>query len=195
MWRTLVSRHRSLWLRQHILWDLRPYSTQKFTNNSAENDLSPEKRFFSILIAFGVGCSIYFFLDDPKQVQKSENLSLSPSGFSPAQLTSSEESTSNTKLIELVIPPRFLPQRPDNFDPIWSVYIKDDDIQVERPYTPLHGISHDGRIHFWIKKYPHGEVGRWIHSKKVGDKIEVRGPLQTWLWKDDVWDEVIMVSR
>ncbi|GAV99413.1 ferredoxin reductase-like protein [Lentinula edodes] len=38
---------------------------------------------------------------------------------------------------------------------------------------------------FWIKKYEHGEVGRWLHSKKVGDEIEIRAPLQTWLWKDD----------
>jgi hypothetical protein len=49
-------------------------------------------------------------------------------------------------------------------------------------------------MQFWIKKYPHGEVGRWIHSKKVGDDIEIRGPLTTWPWKDDAWDEVVMVS-
>lgn len=47
---------------------------------------------------------------------------------------------------------------------------------------------------FWIKKYPHGEVGRWLHSKQVGDKVELRGPLQTWLWKDEAWDEVILIS-
>lgn len=200
MWKTLVSSHRSflpqrlLWNAQYPLLHLRRYTTQKATSNSAENDLSPEKRFTSILVAFGVGCSIYFFLDDPRQPRKNEVLSLSPRRFSLAQLTSCEESTSNTKLIELAIPPKLLPQRPDNFSPIWSVYIKDDDIQVERPYTPLQGISHDGRLRFWIRKYPHGEVGRWIHSKKVGDKIEIRCPLTTWMWRDDVWDEVVMVS-
>jgi cytochrome-b5 reductase len=46
---------------------------------------------------------------------------------------------------------------------------------------------------FWIKKYPDGEVGRWLHSKKVGDTIELRGPLQTWKWEDVVWDEIVMV--
>jgi len=186
---------RFLWNAQysHPLY-FRRYATQKAANDSAENDLSPEKRFTSILVAFGVGCSIYLFLDDPRQPQKNEVSSLSPRRFSLAQLTSCEESTSNTKLIELTIPPKLLPQRLDNFSPIWSVYIKDDDIQVERPYTPLQGISH-GRLQFWIKNYPHGEVSRWIHSKKVGDKIEIRCPLTTWTWKDDVWDEVVMVSN
>ena len=191
MQRTLLAPHKSLRLQNNVKALIsRRYSTNKF----ADSDLSPEKRFISILIAFGVGCSIYFFLDDPRQPQKNETWSLSPRLFSPTRLTSSEESTSNTKLIEVTIPPNILPQGLDRFSPIWSVYVKDDDIQVERPYTPLRGISHDGRMQFWIKKYPHGEVSRWIHSKKVGDKLEIRGPLTTWPWKDDAWDEVVMVS-
>ncbi|CAL1700905.1 unnamed protein product [Somion occarium] len=47
---------------------------------------------------------------------------------------------------------------------------------------------------FWIKKYPKGEVGKWLHSKKVGDTIEIRGPLMTWPWQDDIWDEIVMIS-
>jgi cytochrome-b5 reductase len=78
--------------------------------------------------------------------------------------------------------------------PIWSVFIKDDDIQVERPYTPLEGIDEHGRMLFWIKKYPKGEVGRWLHSKKVGDQVEFRGPLSTWPWNEDAWDEIVMVN-
>jgi len=73
------------------------------------------------------------------------------------------------------------------------VFIKDDDIQVERPYTPLEGVDEDGRMLFWIKQYEKGEVGRWLHSKKVGDTIEIRGPLKTWAWQDDTWDDVVMV--
>ncbi|KAN0097677.1 hypothetical protein V8E55_002123 [Tylopilus felleus] len=49
---------------------------------------------------------------------------------------------------------------------------------------------------FWIKNYERGEVGRWLHSRQVGDSIEVRGPVQTWSrsWQNGCWDEVIMVS-
>ncbi|KAI9574908.1 hypothetical protein HD554DRAFT_2050948 [Boletus coccyginus] len=48
----------------------------------------------------------------------------------------------------------------------------------------------------WVKKYEHGEVGRWLHSRQVGDSIEIRGPVQTWstLWQNGHWDEVVMVS-
>ena len=76
---------------------------------------------------------------------------------------------------------------------MWSIYVKDDDIQVEREYTPLEGIDEQGQMKFWIKRYPKGEVGRWIHSKRVGDKIEIRGPMRTYPWVDGLWDEVVMV--
>jgi cytochrome-b5 reductase len=94
-------------------------------------------------------------------------------------------------LITLSVQPCLLPPRDSK--PIWSVFIKDDDIQVERPYTPLFPPDDDGRLTFWIKRYPHGEVGQWLHSKGVGDIVHLRGPLKTWQWKEDVWDEIIMV--
>ncbi|KAF7983897.1 hypothetical protein HWV62_18260 [Athelia sp. TMB] len=118
---------------------------------------------------------------------------LLPSHFSPLPLTCSEDSSPGTKLLTLTVPPHMRPSLLAHKS-IWSVYIKDDDIQVERPYTPLEGIDENGQMKFWIKKYPKGEVGRWLHSKKVGESIEVRGPLQTWPWEDGIWDEVIMIS-
>ncbi|KAI6164931.1 hypothetical protein EDD17DRAFT_1775272 [Pisolithus thermaeus] len=90
-------------------------------------------------------------------------------------------------------PSHFTPAIPQS-TPIWSVFIKDDDIQVERPYTPLEGVDESGNMSFWIKKYEHGEVARWLHSKQVGSPIELRGPVKTWTWKDDTWDDIIMVS-
>lgn len=123
---------------------------------------------------------------------------MSPNHFTPSTVISSENSGPDTKLITLRVVPHLIPARGDHsptlFAPIWSVYIKDDDIQVERPYTPIQGIDDDGRLIFWVKKYPHGEVGRWLHSKHVGDQVELRGPLTTWAWKEDEWDEVVMVS-
>lgn len=82
---------------------------------------------------------------------------------------------------------------PIGFGPIWSVFIKDDDIQVERPYTPLESIDEDGNMTFWIKRYPKGEVGRWLHSKQAGDAVELRGPLKTWPWNEGEWNEVVLV--
>ena len=94
----------------------------------------------------------------------------------------------------LTVPRQSIPSMDEAaFEPIWSIYVKDDDIQVERPFTPLEGIDSEGRIKLWIKKYEKGEVARWLHSKQVGDKIEIRGPIKTWSWKENEWDEIVMV--
>lgn len=147
----------------------------------------------SIGIAFAAGAAVYFFLPDSSRASPtSRKIPLSPTHFTPATVLSNESSGSDSKLLELAIPTDLLPAR-DTFASIWSVFIKDDDIQVERPYTPLEGVDDNGRMRFWIKKYEKGEVGRWLHSKSPGDQIELRGPLQTWPWKENMWDEVVMV--
>ena len=49
-------------------------------------------------------------------------------------------------------------------------------------------------MRFWVKRYEKGEVARWLHAKRVGENVEIRGPVQTWGWREGVWDEVVMVS-
>ncbi|KAI0796765.1 ferredoxin reductase-like C-terminal NADP-linked domain-containing protein [Abortiporus biennis] len=139
--------------------------------------------------------SAYFLWPSPsRSAPTCNNSQLSPTYFTPVTVVSSEACQDpHTKLITLSIPPHALPDR-DSLKSIWSIFIKDDDIQVERPYTPLEGIDSQGKMTFWIKKYPRGEVGRWLHSKQEGDTIEIRGPLMTWPWQGDKWDEVIMIS-
>ncbi|TFL05886.1 hypothetical protein BDV98DRAFT_499625 [Pterulicium gracile] len=166
--------------------------------SSSTSGPAPGKRFISgrsivLTIALGTPAALYFFYPDAsRSAPTSSDAPLSPSHFTPATVESTVGSGPNTKLMTLVIPPNLIPQ--SALGPIWSVFIKDDQIQVERPYTPLYGIDESGRMEFWIKKYPKGEVGRWLHSKAVGDTIELRGPLSTWHWKEDAWDEVIMIS-
>lgn len=120
---------------------------------------------------------------------------LVPTKWSPVSLVASEQTSHDTRLLTLSIPRHLIPSTSCT-RAIWSIYIKDDDIQVQRPYTPLEGIDEDGNIKLWVKKYPKGEVGRWLHSKKPGERIEIRGPLQTWLYerRPDEWDEIIMVG-
>jgi Oxidoreductase FAD-binding domain len=73
------------------------------------------------------------------------------------------------------------------------IYIKDDDMQIERPYTPINGVGVDGKMTFWIKKYPSGEVSNWISRLFKNRNIEVRGPVQQWDWRSGSWDEIVMV--
>jgi len=143
--------------------------------------------------ALGAGTATYLFLPDSSRAAPTlDHVFLSYQHFTPTRVVSSEESGPHTKLLKIALAPALLPPR-DLFDPIWSVYIKDDDIQVERPYTPLLGVDENGHMLFWIKKYPKGEVGRWLHSKTAGSEIELRGPIKTWKWERDSWDEVVMV--
>lgn len=141
------------------------------------------------------GASFYLFYPDASRSAPTLTKGqLSPSHFTPTTVTLNDTCGPDSKLLQLTIPPNLLPHpSSESFAPVWSVFIKDDDIQVERPYTPLEGIDEHGRMLFWIKKYPKGEVGRWLHSKNVGEQIELRGPLKTWHWKDDTWDEIVMV--
>ncbi|PPQ83260.1 hypothetical protein CVT25_003999 [Psilocybe cyanescens] len=170
-----------------------PSTTKKVVPNSVP-DLLPRGRIVNILVAFCAGFSVYFFLDEP--VPHIERPSNSPRQFVLSKVISNEDSGPGTKLLKIAAPLHFHPKNntTNNFDPIWSVYIKDDDMQVERPYTPLTGIDENGHIVFWIKKYPKGEVGRWLHTKHMGEGIEFRGPLKTWPWKEDTWDEIVMIS-
>ncbi|KAL0573723.1 hypothetical protein V5O48_008242 [Marasmius crinis-equi] len=146
------------------------------------------------LLGVGIAASYYFFSPDvSRSAPTLADQVLSPSHFTRCTVTSSEESGPDTRLITVTVPKQSIPPA-SSLQPVWSVFIKDDDIQVERPYTPLEGLDSEGRMRFWIKRYPRGEVGRWLHSKKCGEDIELRGPLQTWTWKEDTWDEVVMIS-
>ncbi|KAG2077655.1 ferredoxin reductase-like protein [Suillus decipiens] len=155
------------------------------------------RRATKILLLGGTSAAVAAYLllpDISRGAPTCDNIPLSPSHFTPAKLVSSTITSSGTKFLTIAIPPDLLPKGNDLFAPIWSVFIKDDDIQVERPYTPLDGVDENGNMRFWIKRYQHGEVSRWLYSKQVGDTIEIRGPLKTWSWKDDAWDEIILIS-
>ncbi|KAI0353560.1 ferredoxin reductase-like C-terminal NADP-linked domain-containing protein [Trametes cingulata] len=153
----------------------------------------------SLLLGLASGslvASYFLWPSESRAAPTKADALLSPTHFTPVEVTASEPCPDpNTRLMTLKVPRQSIPSLDETaFQPIWSIYIKDDDIQVERPFTPLEGIDSEGRMTFWIKRYEKGEVGRWLHSKKVGDKIEIRGPLKTWPWQDGEWDEVIMIS-
>jgi cytochrome-b5 reductase len=47
---------------------------------------------------------------------------------------------------------------------------------VARPYTPTSLNDDKGKFEILIKAYPQGKVSSYLHSKKEGDTIEVKGP-------------------
>ena len=167
--------------------------TRNFSSSSTTTKSNLKFGPAAAILGLGAAASYYFFSPDvSRSAPTLADQRLSPFHFTRCKVTASEESGPDTRLITVTVPKQSIPPT-SSLHPVWSVYIKDDDIQVERPYTPLEGVDSEGRMQFWVKKYPRGEVGRWLHTKKDGDDIELRGPLQTWAWQDGKWDEVVMV--
>lgn len=189
---------RQLFKRKSPQWLRTPSPARSYASTSGTSSVTRR-------IAVGAGAvgsvslvAAYFFWPDvSRSAPTYANVALSPTHFTPVTITATEQCLDpTTRLMTLTVPRESMPPPQDTlFAPIWSIFIKDDDIQVERPYTPLEGIDDQGRMRFWVKRYPKGEVGRWLHSKRVGDQIEIRGPLKTWAWQDQAWDEVVMVSQ
>ena len=182
-----VSSHRSLCTRRAI---------HSYTRSSLRSPL--QRRLAGVTAAATLTFGVYLAWPGPsRHAPTSTSLPLAFSHFTPATIESSEDAGPSTKLITLIVPPKLLPSANDHLGPIHSIYVKDDDIQVERPYTPLFGIESSGRIRLWVKRYEYGEVGRWLHGKKPGDVIEIRGPAPTWDFRKEVeegrWDDIIMV--
>ncbi|PFH52653.1 hypothetical protein AMATHDRAFT_74117 [Amanita thiersii Skay4041] len=173
----------------------------------------PHYTAISLLAAFACATSAYLFLPSApsRAAPTSATETLSPQHFTPSTVLSTEDTGPDTKIITLRIKPALVPSHfirettapltpntPAADRRIYSIFIKDSDIQVERAYTPLQCADKEGKIQFWVKKYEHGEVGRWLHEKKAGDVIELRGPIRTWDWSwrdcEGEWDDVVMIS-
>ncbi|KAH7105581.1 ferredoxin reductase-like protein [Auriculariales sp. MPI-PUGE-AT-0066] len=158
-------------------------------------------RRFVQLVSVGAagGLTFYTLWPDPsKAARTSAREPMAPTHFTPATLTSSTACPGPSKLLSLTLSPTTLPTTMPGA--IWSVYVKDSDMQIERPYTPLEGISSGadaGTLKFWVKRYEGGEVSRWLCSRNVGETLELRGPVQTWAMSNvdsTVFDEIILIS-
>jgi cytochrome-b5 reductase len=94
---------------------------------------------------------------------------------------------------------RILTKQLDKEFPIPScLYIKDDTIQVMRPYTPINPNPYkDGFVDLVIKRYENGSVSRTLSGfEPQNDVLHVRGPMiEEYEYKENSLDEVGMVKR
>ncbi|KAI8082163.1 hypothetical protein BDF21DRAFT_438137 [Thamnidium elegans] len=76
------------------------------------------------------------------------------------------------------------------------LYIKDDTIQVMRPYTPVNADPYkDGFIDLVVKKYQDGSVSRTLSGFEPNDEVHVRGPMtEEYEYKENSLDEVGMIA-
>lgn len=162
----------------------------------------PWKRHIPALAAvLGVAWAMYaykYFLSGEKT--SNEKL-LEPDRFTPFKITYKEDISEDLQLIELS--PNYeqyrniLKSKESNMwngKKLWSVEVKQPEIQVVRRYTPLpmyymQGLEgkallrllggheeDEGRMVLLVKKYDDGEVSRWLHRMPVGSIVELRGP-------------------
>ncbi|KAF9434537.1 hypothetical protein BGZ76_007851 [Entomortierella beljakovae] len=112
--------------------------------------------------------------------------------WTPVLLTKITPVSDNTSLFDFQL------EKPCTI-PISSVlYVKDDEIQAMRAYTPVHSTEKDQtHIQLLIKRYGEGQVSRFVHSAKPGQRLEMRGPVLIWPGgKSDLeqWDEIGMIA-
>ncbi|KAM6495590.1 ferredoxin reductase-like C-terminal NADP-linked domain containing protein [Amanita muscaria] len=153
-------------------------------------------------------CGYLFMPSTPTRAAPTDPTApLAVNHFTATTVLANEVAGPDTKIITLKVNPDLVPtnflRHPSasgcsSHSPIYSLFLKDSDIQVERPYTPLECADQEGKMRFWVKRYDKGEVGRWLHARKQGEVIELRGPVTTWDWSwrpnEEGWDEVVMIS-
>ena len=78
---------------------------------------------------------------------------------------------------------------------IWSVEVKQPELQIARSYTPLPPINPVGysELRFLIRKEHRGEVSGYLHRLGFGSQIELRGPHPGFDVPEDV-AEVVFIA-
>lgn len=130
---------------------------------------------------------------------------LTPLTFAPLTIKRIKRLTDETLQFTFAIPPSQLPPSdstslPLPSMPIKSVYLLQPELAIQRPYTPLSALSFlsaeeggTGELDLVIKRYPDGEVSRWMHRLRVGDQVKMRGPTVTWTFDESKYDEIVFV--
>ncbi|CAG8579895.1 580_t:CDS:2 [Paraglomus brasilianum] len=144
------------------------------------------QHYAAISIGAALGSSILLY----NYFVSSNKPTLDPSAFTAFTLTRRVPVSHNTDIFRFDLP------RPMPTDlPIISfVRVKDDSMQVARPYTPISPTSERRFIDLMVKRYENGQVSKWLHGLKVGDKVEIKGPARTFDYKENMKKNVGMIA-
>ncbi|KAJ1812546.1 hypothetical protein LPJ60_006527 [Coemansia sp. RSA 2675] len=135
---------------------------------------------------------------------------LNPEKYTPFTLVEKEPLTPDTVRFRFrVNRPRFDGELEKLVDGIiaqgaWSMDIKDHMVQTYRTYTPV-GFSmsdvvdeelgsRQGHLDFVVKRYPRGSLSRFLHDTKVGDQVEMRGPVLVWPYHAAKFRHLFMIA-
>ncbi|KAL8782707.1 MAG: hypothetical protein Q9195_009591 [Heterodermia aff. obscurata] len=147
----------------------------------------------SVPIAFFGGVAFVTYVPDEP--------SLNPEGFIPFTLVAKEAVSSTSSVFTLS--PRWLSTNAQIYDQawkdgVWSVQVKQPQLQIARSYTPLSPMLNseqnlDSDLRLLIRRDPQGEVSGYLHRLPVGAEVELRGPHLEYAIPNDV-EEVVFLA-
>ncbi|KAI9287474.1 oxidoreductase NAD-binding domain-containing protein [Umbelopsis sp. AD052] len=65
---------------------------------------------------------------------------------------------------------------------------------IIRPYTPTSDENAQGYVDFIVKKYPDGKMSKHFHDLKVGDELEIKGPIPKLQWEENKFNNVGLIA-
>jgi cytochrome-b5 reductase len=146
---------------------------------------------------FGVPFLLYVYFRE-----KEDKKIFNPPRFTPFTLIK-REIVSPSSII-LTLRPKSELLKKDVSDPYkeswekgpWSVEVKQPELQIARPYTPLPPAESDNRsdLRFLIRKEHKGEVSGYLHALPVGSKLELRGPKLEFYLPQEITDVVFLAG-
>ncbi|KAI1876451.1 hypothetical protein JX265_003977 [Neoarthrinium moseri] len=137
------------------------------------------KPLFFSFAAIAIGSASWYGLSE------SEDDSLNTTRFTPFNIISKEQVSPTAFILTIRCPGAVLPKNASKFKAawehgLWSVEMKQPQLQIARHYTPLPPLNAGevdaGEVRFLIRKMDGGEMSNYLSRLQVGDQVWLRGP-------------------
>ena len=162
------------------------------------------RRFRATVLSVGASCllvlgtTVWYESSSKNSAESSESGVLSPTTFHRCQLASKTDGFGPSSIYSVKFddPPAKAVDHRLWEQGIWSVSIKQPQLQIEREYTPLPPLDSaedHGVLRFFLKHEPHGEVSGYLRALREGATVDVRGPYVKLSIPEKV-DEVVFVA-
>lgn len=179
-----------------------PYVQRFISSSSARGPLVEKSKFFRVYFGAGaaaatIGTAVVWIYGTTKF--ESSKSPFDPETFAPFTLVSREAASPTSSVFTLK--PTFSGECSQIYldawkKGVWSVQVKQPQLQIARSYTPLPPIQaaeESGNLRLLIRREPQGEVSTYLHNLLLGATVELRGPHIQYSVPDDV-DEVLFIA-
>ncbi|KAI9034338.1 hypothetical protein DFJ74DRAFT_13195 [Hyaloraphidium curvatum] len=170
-----------------------------FTPPARKRPIPPlSSRAMAVIVASGAALVAfdayhYLYLHEPPPI-------LDPDRYVPFQIVAKDRVSRDTWRLRFAHIPRqdLTAQKGQtgavvlDIPPCFHLSAKNPEMQIQRPYTPTEVTS--DYIELLVKRYDGGFMTPWLCSRKVGDKVELRGPITTYPYRPNSFREIGMVA-